>query len=120
MQRLSKMVGWGAFGFAVLVLLVGPTEFIINNTINSIGLTTQNFLQMSLFTDPMGMAASPAVGRSFIGYGGFHIPRCCDVCDAGFTWSQTQRGYMGFAAGQFVGLLVLLWDTGKLRDTTVY
>ncbi|MBE7797547.1 BCCT family transporter [Yersinia pestis] len=54
MQRLSKMVGWGAFGFAVLVLLVGPTEFIINNTINSIGLTTQNFLQMSLFTDPMG------------------------------------------------------------------
>ncbi|HIF6628318.1 BCCT family transporter [Serratia ureilytica] len=54
MQRLSKMVGWGAFAFAGLVLLVGPTEFTINNTINAIGLTAQNFLQMSLFTDPMG------------------------------------------------------------------
>ncbi|MGW9795851.1 betaine/carnitine transporter, BCCT family [Serratia sp. 121840015-2] len=54
MQRLSKMVGWGAFVFAGLVLLVGPTEFTINNTINAIGLTAQNFLQMSLFTDPMG------------------------------------------------------------------
>ncbi|PHM50775.1 BCCT family transporter [Xenorhabdus miraniensis] len=54
MRRLSQMVGWGAFGFAVLVLIVGPTEFIINNIINTIGLTTQNFLQMSLFTDPMG------------------------------------------------------------------
>lgn len=36
MQRLSKMVGWGAFVFAGLVLLVGPTEFTINNTINAI------------------------------------------------------------------------------------
>ncbi|WP_319929297.1 BCCT family transporter [Xenorhabdus santafensis] len=54
MQRLSQMVGWGALGFALLVLIVGPTEFTINNMINAIGLTTQNFLQMSLFTDPMG------------------------------------------------------------------
>lgn len=54
MQRLSKMVGWGTFVFALLVLAVGPTEFIIGNTINAIGLTAQNFLQMSLFTDPIG------------------------------------------------------------------
>ncbi|VEB07224.1 betaine/choline/glycine transport protein [Klebsiella pneumoniae] len=37
-----------------MVLLVGPTEFITNNIINAVGLTTQNFLQMSLFTDPLG------------------------------------------------------------------
>ncbi|PHM58691.1 BCCT family transporter [Xenorhabdus sp. KK7.4] len=54
MRRLSQMVGWGALGFAFLVLMAGPTEFIINNIIHTIGLTTQNFLQMSLFTDPMG------------------------------------------------------------------
>lgn len=36
------------------MLIVGPTEFITNNIINAIGLTTQNFLQMSLFTDPLG------------------------------------------------------------------
>lgn len=54
LQRLSKMVGWGAFLLPLLVLIVGPTEFITNNIINAIGLTTQNFLQMSLFTDPLG------------------------------------------------------------------
>lgn len=40
-----------------MVLLVGPTEFITNNIINAVGLTTQNFLQMSLFTDPLGDGA---------------------------------------------------------------
>ncbi|WP_340619981.1 BCCT family transporter [Xenorhabdus siamensis] len=54
MRRLSQMVGWGALGFALLVLIAGPTEFTINNIIHAVGLTTQNFLQMSLFTDPMG------------------------------------------------------------------
>lgn len=54
LQRLSKMVGWGAFLLPLLVLIVGPTEFITNSIINAIGLTTQNFLQMSLFTDPLG------------------------------------------------------------------
>ncbi|MBC8945684.1 Leu2p [Xenorhabdus indica] len=54
MRRLSQMVGWGALGFAFLVLIAGPTEFTINNIIHAVGLTTQNFLQMSLFTDPMG------------------------------------------------------------------
>ena len=40
-----------------MVLLIGPTEFITNNIINAIGLTSQNFLQMSLFTDPLGDGA---------------------------------------------------------------
>ncbi|MCV4606893.1 BCCT family transporter, partial [Escherichia coli] len=31
--------------------------FITNNIINAVGLTTQNFLQMSLFTDPLGDGA---------------------------------------------------------------
>lgn len=57
LQRLSKMVGWGAFLLPLVVLLIGPTEFITNNIINAIGLTTQNFLQMSLFTDPLGDGA---------------------------------------------------------------
>ncbi len=39
------MVGWGAFLLPLLVLIVGPTEFITNSIINAIGLTTQNFLQ---------------------------------------------------------------------------
>ena len=50
----SEQNGWrGAFLLPLLVLIVGPTEF-ITNIINAIGLTTQNFLQMGLFTDPLG------------------------------------------------------------------
>ncbi len=33
LQRPSKMVGWGAFLLPLVVLLVGPTEFITNNVI---------------------------------------------------------------------------------------
>ena len=57
MQRLSKMVCIGALVFAGVVLLVGPTQFIINNTANSIGLMMQNYVHMSLFTDPQGDGA---------------------------------------------------------------
>lgn len=54
MQRLSKMVCIGALAFAGVVFLVGPTQFILNNTANSIGLMIQNYVHMSLFTDPQG------------------------------------------------------------------
>ncbi|WP_166362160.1 BCCT family transporter [Pseudomonas akapageensis] len=54
MQRLSKMVCIGALVFAGVVFLIGPTQFIINNTANSIGLMIQNYVHMSLFTDPQG------------------------------------------------------------------
>ncbi|EEW7547662.1 BCCT family transporter [Escherichia coli] len=46
---------WGKLvDLMFLIATVGPTEFITNSIINAIGLTTQNFLQMSLFTDPLG------------------------------------------------------------------
>ncbi|AXK40114.1 BCCT family transporter [Crenobacter cavernae] len=54
MQRLSHMVCWGALLFAAVVLFVGPTLFSINNTANGIGLMLQNYIRMSLFTDPAG------------------------------------------------------------------
>ncbi|ADO49060.1 BCCT family transporter [[Enterobacter] lignolyticus] len=59
LQRLSKMVGWGAFLFPLVVLIVGPTEFITNNIVHSVGIATQNFLEMSLFTDPQGDGSFP-------------------------------------------------------------
>lgn len=54
LQKLSKTVCYGALVFAAMVLLVGPTQFIINNSANGIGLMIQNFVHMSLFTDPAG------------------------------------------------------------------
>ena len=57
LQRLSKMVCIGALVFAAVVLLVGPTQFTINNTANAIGLMFQHYVHMSLFTDPAGDGA---------------------------------------------------------------
>lgn len=57
LQKLSKIVCYGALVFAAVVLLVGPTQFTLNNTANGIGLMIQNYVHMSLFTDPAGDGA---------------------------------------------------------------
>ena len=54
MKRLSQFVCYGVVLFAVYVLIFGPTQFIMNNTINSLGLMATNFVDMSLFADPFG------------------------------------------------------------------
>lgn len=54
MQRLSSMVCYAVFAFALYVFFFGPSQFILNNTITSIGLMFSNFVSMSLFTDPLG------------------------------------------------------------------
>ncbi|WP_282363465.1 BCCT family transporter [Pseudomonas sp. PS01297] len=54
MQRLAKLACGMTMLFALIVLLLGPTLFSINNTANAIGLTLQNFIHMSLATDPTG------------------------------------------------------------------
>lgn len=54
MQRLSSMVCYAVLAFTIYVFFFGPTQFILNNTITSIGLMFTNFISMSLFTDPLG------------------------------------------------------------------
>ncbi|MFK0002692.1 BCCT family transporter [Paenarthrobacter sp. NPDC090522] len=57
LQKLAKVAVMAAFLFAAVVLLIGPAEFTIGNIVNSVGLEAQNFLHMSLFTDPNGGGA---------------------------------------------------------------
>ncbi|WP_339467108.1 BCCT family transporter [Pseudomonas capeferrum] len=54
MQRLAHMACGMTLMFGLVVLLLGPTTFILNNLTNAIGLSVQNFVQMSLSTDPGG------------------------------------------------------------------
>lgn len=54
MQRLAKLACGLTLAFALVVLLLGPTFFTLNNITNAIGLTLQNFIHMSLATDPAG------------------------------------------------------------------
>lgn len=54
MQRLSSMVCYAVIAFVAYIFFFGPTHFILNNTVNSVGTMFTNFVSMSLFTDPFG------------------------------------------------------------------
>lgn len=54
LQNLAKVAALASFAFALVVFVVGPTQFIVDNTVNTIGLEIQNFFHMALFTDPIG------------------------------------------------------------------
>lgn len=54
MQRLSSIVCYVIIAFLMYILIFGPTKFILDNTVSSVGDMFTNFVSMSLFTDPLG------------------------------------------------------------------
>ncbi|NOI65086.1 BCCT family transporter [Vibrio sp. 99-8-1] len=59
MAKLSDMNTKLAVVFVLLVLIVGPTSFIIDQMTNGYGLMLQNFIRMSLWTDPIEGGSFP-------------------------------------------------------------
>lgn len=59
MARISNWNTKLAIVFCLGIIIFGPGMFIINNTVNSLGLMLQNFVQMSLFTDSIGQSGFP-------------------------------------------------------------
>lgn len=59
MAKLSDMNTKLAVIFVLLVLIVGPTSFIIDQMTNGYGLMLQNFIRMSLWTDPVEGGSFP-------------------------------------------------------------
>ncbi|MDO5733152.1 MAG: BCCT family transporter, partial [Eubacteriales bacterium] len=61
-KGMAKISDWNVklvIAFAIGVLLLGPTIFILNNTVQSFGLLLQNFMRMSLFTDSVQNSGFP-------------------------------------------------------------
>ncbi|MFM9384450.1 BCCT family transporter [Pseudomonas sp. UV AK001] len=54
MQKLAHAACGLTVIYAVIVLVLGPTGFTLNNIANGVGLMMQNFVRMSLSTDPAG------------------------------------------------------------------
>lgn len=65
MAKISSMTTRLAIVFCIGILILGPGIFIINNTTNSLGLMLQNFIGMSLFTDPVGQSGFPQAWTIF-------------------------------------------------------
>ena len=59
MQRISSMNTYFAIAFCITLFLVGPTLFIIKSTTNGIGNMLQDFIHMSLWTDPVDNSGFP-------------------------------------------------------------
>lgn len=53
-KRLSNINTSMALLFLAFVLVAGPTSFILKMTTNSIGVMVDNFIRMSLWTEPLG------------------------------------------------------------------
>ncbi len=50
-KRLSDINMWLAFILLAYVFIVGPTIFLLNTSVNSIGLIAQNFIRLNTWTD---------------------------------------------------------------------
>ncbi|MDD7911592.1 MULTISPECIES: BCCT family transporter [Pseudovibrio] len=59
MARISSMNTYLAIGFCLAVFLVGPTMFIAKSTVNGVGIMIQDFVRMSLYTDPVENSGFP-------------------------------------------------------------
>lgn len=61
-KGMSKLSDWNtklAIVFVLLILVIGPTSFIIDQMTNGYGLMLQNFVRMSLWTDPVEGGSFP-------------------------------------------------------------
>lgn len=56
---LSDFRVYFGFGILAVILLFGPTSYIINSFTDSLGLLFQNFVRMSLYTDPYYKSGMP-------------------------------------------------------------
>jgi BCCT family betaine/carnitine transporter len=121
LQRLSKMVCVGALLFAAVVLLVGPTQFTLNNTANSIGLMLQHYVQMSLFTDPAGDGAFTRNWTVFYWLWWVSYAPGVAMFVARVSRGRLDQGSgVRPAAGRQLRLLVLLRRAGKLQHAPVH
>ena len=51
-KRLSDINLYLALGLLLFILVVGPTVFIVQTSLNGVGLMVQNFVRMNFWTDP--------------------------------------------------------------------
>lgn len=61
-KGMSKISDWNTYlciFFLLCILILGPTRFILDSVVNSFGVMANEFLRMSLFTDPAGGSGYP-------------------------------------------------------------
>lgn len=65
MKMLSSFNVYAAVVFILALLFTGPTRFILNEITNGLGLMLQNYVSMSLWTDPVEQGGFPEAWTIF-------------------------------------------------------
>ena len=66
MRRLSDFTIYGAIALIAFIFIMGPTGFIVKEFTNSMGVMIQNYVKMSLFTDPVANGGFPEINTIFL------------------------------------------------------
>ncbi len=66
MKKISDYTIYVAIGFTLFIFIAGPTKFIVRQTTNSVGIMLQNYIKMSLWTDPIGNSGFPEAWTIFL------------------------------------------------------
>lgn len=64
-RKLSDWNVYMALGLAIFVIIVGPTLFLLSYFTNSLGIMLDNFMRMSLYTDPINKSGFPQTWTVF-------------------------------------------------------
>lgn len=59
MKRISDMNVYACFLILIFILVVGPTQQIIDSIVNSLGLLVNDFVRMTTWTDPIAQTGYP-------------------------------------------------------------
>ncbi|WP_236542695.1 BCCT family transporter [Spiractinospora alimapuensis] len=102
LRRLANINLWLAGILGLIVLVVGPTVFILDTFTNSVGTLLQNVVQMSFYTDPVGESGFEETWTVFywgwwISYGPF-VGLFCAKISKGRTVRQMILGMCGFGS----------------------
>jgi BCCT family betaine/carnitine transporter len=66
MRKLSDYTIYVAIAFIAFIFITGPTEFIVKEFTNSMGVMLSNYMDMSLYTDPIGKSGFPEANTIFL------------------------------------------------------
>ncbi|MDR2089169.1 MAG: BCCT family transporter [Clostridiales Family XIII bacterium] len=66
MRKLSDYTIYLAILLIAFIFVAGPTEFILKLFTNSMGIMINNYVSMSLFTDPIGKSGFPEMNTIFL------------------------------------------------------
>jgi BCCT family betaine/carnitine transporter len=66
MRKLSDYSIYLAIAFIAFIFIAGPTEFIMKEFTNSIGIMFSKYAEMSLYTDPIGQSGFPELNTIFL------------------------------------------------------